>query len=100
MRYNATTDIVQLTTEKRRKATTIIPTVPQNINTDIYIRTNTPDRLDKLAVDFYGDQRLWWVIAAANGLGKGTLIVPADTEVRIPSSANAMNILINLNNSR
>lgn len=99
MRYNTTTNI-QLITEKRRKATTIIPSMPLNINTDIYIRTTSPDRLDKLAADFYNDQRFWWVIAAANGLGKGTMIVPADTELRIPSSANAMDILLNLNNSR
>jgi len=30
---------------------------------------------------------LWWVIAASNGLGKGTLIVPQNTTIRIPSKS-------------
>jgi len=99
MRYSTTSDIT-LITEKRRKSTTIFPVVPFNNTTDIYIKTNTPDRLDKLAVDFYGDQKMWWIIATANNLGKGTLIVPANTELRIPSAKNAMDILTTLNNSR
>jgi nucleoid-associated protein YgaU len=43
------------------------------------------DRLDVIAGRFYGDGRLWWVIAAASGIGwwlqvtPGTLIViPTD----------------------
>jgi len=68
---------------KRKKATTIFPNIPVNEN-DQFIITTTADRLDKLADIFYDDQNLWWVIAASNGLGKGTLIVPANTKLRIP----------------
>ena len=68
---------------KRKKATTIFPNIPVTEN-DQFIITTTADRLDKLADIFYDDQNLWWVIAASNGLGKGTLIVPANTKLRIP----------------
>lgn len=68
---------------KRKKATTIFPNIPVNEN-DQFIITTSADRLDKLADIFYDDQNLWWVIAASNGLGKGTLIVPANTKLRIP----------------
>ena len=67
----------------RRAETTIIPPVPATGN-DLYIRTVSMERLDKLALDFYDDATLWWVIAAANGLGKGTLVVPPNTRIRIP----------------
>jgi len=40
-------------------------------------------RLDKLAGMYYGDGRLWWVIAAASNIGWG-LQVPAGTNIRIP----------------
>ncbi len=63
---------------KRRRSTTIFPTIPATAN-DTFIITTSADRLDKLANTFYGDVSLWWVIAAANGLGKGTLVVPANT---------------------
>jgi len=99
MRYNTTSNI-QTASEKYRKATTIYPTMPINPSQDIYIRTTTIERLDKLAYTFYGDASLWWIIATANSLGKGTLIIPSNTRVRIPSSQNAKDILIDINLNR
>jgi len=99
MRYQTTSNI-QTASEKYRKSTTIYPTMPINPSQDIYIRTTTMDRLDKLAYDFYGDASMWWIIATANNLGKGTLIIPSNTRIRIPSSQNAQDILINLNQTR
>jgi hypothetical protein len=43
---------------------------------------------------------LWWVIAAANGLGKGTFVVPTNTTLRIPTKQNVINILIETNTTR
>lgn len=40
-------------------------------------------RLDHFAGEVYGDSSLWWVIAAASGIGWG-LQVPPGTIVRIP----------------
>lgn len=40
-------------------------------------------RLDQIAQDFYGDGRLWWVIAAASGIG-WWLQAPPGTRVSVP----------------
>lgn len=92
-----TTPIIQTETETRRIATTILPVPPINI-ADTYIQTTSPERLDILAQQFYGDVNLWWVIATANGLGKGSIVVPANIKLRIPS-ANNLNELINFKNT-
>jgi hypothetical protein len=97
-RYNTTAEIRD-NKDKRRRATTIIPVMPITTN-DIYIVTTGIERLDKLAQTFYDDVSLWWIIAAANGLGKGTLIIPENTNLRIPSKANAQDVIIQLNKSR
>ena len=41
-------------------------------------------RLDKIAGDFYGDGRLWWVIAAASDIG-WPMQVPPGTRLNIPT---------------
>jgi nucleoid-associated protein YgaU len=51
---------------------------------DTKILSQEGDRLDLLAKEFYGDERLWFVIAKANNLGKGSLDVPSGTVVIIP----------------
>ncbi len=96
MRY-VTTSIIKTTTEKRRYATTLLPVIPTSIN-DTYIQTTSIDRLDILAQKFYGDISWWWVIATANAIGKGTLIVPENTKLRIPAKTDIIN-LINQKNS-
>ena len=42
-------------------------------------------RLDQVAFKEYGDGRLWWVIAAASGIGWG-LQVPPGTIIKMPSN--------------
>ena len=97
-RYNSTSEIRDNKDIKRR-GTTILPVIPKSAN-DIYIVTTGLERLDKLAQTFYDDVSMWWIIAAANGLGKGSLIVPEGTNLRIPSSAGAQDIIIQTNRSR
>lgn len=46
-------------------------------------RMSTAQRLDTIAATRYGDDRLWWIIAAASGIG-WALQVPAGTIVRVP----------------
>jgi nucleoid-associated protein YgaU len=75
--------LIQTNSEKLRQQTIILPNVVGV--SDTYIQTITIERLDTLADRFYGDSTLWWVIAAANGIGKGTLRVPRGIKLRIPN---------------
>ena len=42
-------------------------------------------RLDHIADDYYGDARLWWIIAAASGIG-WWLQAPPNTRLVIPTN--------------
>lgn len=98
-RYSTST-IKQANSDTPRSiATTIIQAMPF-APTDIYIQTTSIERLDKLANTFYQDATMWWAIAAANGLGKGTFIVPADTKLRIPNIDNIQRYINDINGSR
>jgi hypothetical protein len=66
---------------------TIIPTYARDAR-DTYFYAREGDRLDLLANEFYSDVTLWWVIASANNLGKGTLTLPAGKLIRIPYNRN------------
>ena len=57
-----------------------------NIRTQ-YIILQEGDRLDTIAGRYYGDGRLWWVVAAASDIG-WWLQVPAGTRVLIPTDLN------------
>ena len=50
-------------------------------------------RLDVLAHKHYGDGRLWWVIAAASGIG-WWMQVPSGTRVVIPRDLNEVQAVI------
>ncbi|MDB4337639.1 hypothetical protein OAA09_01315 [bacterium] len=41
------------------------------------------ERLDHVAHKYYGSSQLWWIIAAASGIGWG-LQCPAGTYIKIP----------------
>jgi hypothetical protein len=73
--------------------------MPTSTN-DVYIQTTSTERLDKLALNFYQDATMWWVIAAANRLGKGTLIVPVNTTLRIPDKQIIQQVINQVNRSR
>lgn len=84
---------------KRRISSLIIPNIPRSSN-DIYIQTTSVERLDKLAAKFYQDATMWWAIGVANGLGKGTLIIPQNTRIRIPDKNIVQQVIIEINRSR
>ena len=67
---------------------------------DTYIYTRVGMRLDNLAFKYYGDAGLWWIIALANNLGKGTLIVPLKQQLRIPSGDTVTSITRLLNDKQ
>ncbi len=68
---------------------TLLPAIPRSPQ-DTYVISSVGDRLDLLAHKYYGNVAHWWVIAEANGLGKGTLEIPAGTQVRIPTNLNSI----------
>jgi nucleoid-associated protein YgaU len=45
------------------------------------------DRIDAIAGRYYGDGRLWWVIAAASNIG-WWMQVPPGTRIVIPTDIN------------
>ena len=96
-RYNTTTAI-RNKFGKQIAETTII-SMPFDAN-DIYIRTTSIERLDLLADIFYGDVSDWYKIASANDLGKGSLMVPVDTILRIPNISKLDDYITKLNNER
>ncbi len=72
----------------------VINSAVESGNLQIRERISTSaDRLDTLANEFYGDGRLWWVIAAASGIGWSPQ-VPAGTLLKIPVDINSISTLI------
>ena len=55
-------------------------------NSDMYFITQEGDRLDKLALQFYGDSNLWWYIGKVNHIK--TMNLEAGIRIRIPSTKN------------
>jgi hypothetical protein len=98
MRY-ATTNQLKTPSGKRRLETTIFPSVPLS-NNDTYIQIVTPERLDRLALNFYEEVAAWWIIAASNNIPRGTIIVPANTILRIPPKPDVMDLIRTANLTR
>jgi hypothetical protein len=63
----------------------IYPNIPFR-NDDIYVATETGDRLDTLANTFYGDSTLWWIIASANNIHDAVFGFDDGTVLRIPQN--------------
>ena len=73
------------TERKNRRYNTTRYSIPPKSSADKYICAREGDRLDNLANEFYEDPRLWWILAEANELGKGSMKVPPGKQIRIPS---------------
>jgi hypothetical protein len=63
----------------------IYPDIPLR-NDDVYVVTQTGDRLDLLAYEYYKDQSLWWIIASANNIHNAQLGIREGTILRIPQN--------------
>jgi hypothetical protein len=63
--------------------TTRYPRIPHRLS-DVFILTSEGDRLDIISFQFYGRSDYWWIVAIANNLGRGTLIVTGDQQIRVP----------------
>jgi hypothetical protein len=79
------TNRYKFTPEVEKKYQTVRYRIPIITDQDIYIFSRAGDRLDLLASEFYNDVRLWWIIAEANNLGKGSFNVAPGIQLRIPN---------------
>ena len=58
---------------------------------DIYAITQTGDRYDILANQYYKDPTLWWVISNANyGTEQNSYYPPIGFQIRIPSNVDGV----------
>lgn len=72
----------------------IYPDIPLR-DDDIYVASETGDRLDTLAYQYYKDSSLWWIIASANNIHNAPFGLTDGTILRIPQ--NYIEILNNFN---
>lgn len=72
----------------------IYPNIPPS-DRDLYVATETGDRLDTLAYQFYNNSSLWWIIASANNIHSAVFGLADGTIIRIPM--NIENIINNFN---
>ena len=70
----------------------IYPNIPLR-DDDVYVATETGDRLDTLAYQYYEDSSLWWIIASANNIHNAPFGLKDGTILRIPQ--NYIEILVN-----
>lgn len=63
----------------------IYPPIPTDAS-DIYLLTTAGDRMDVLSKKYYGSVGYWWVIAEANAVGKGSMVLHQDVYLRIPTN--------------
>ena len=54
--------------------------------------TKENERLDILAGQFYGDGRLWWILASASKVGFG-LQMPSNTHITIPNLEDVVKLI-------
>lgn len=66
-------------------STTVFPTIPPSVD-DVYIITESGDRLDKMAYEFYKDHSYWWILAEINNIPNDSLYPEVGIQMRIPSN--------------
>ena len=75
---------------KRIFTTVKYPNVPL-LPSDIYVYAEEGDRYDQLALSYYGDASLWWIISIANSnLPQNSYFLPLGVQVRIPQNIGAI----------
>lgn len=96
-RYAYTKTKQEKDTKKTHLETTIYPKVKPK-NNDIYVISEAGDRLDLLAHKYYGDTKMWWIIATANNLNDANFFIEPGRQIRIPTDVSGIiNDLSNIN---
>jgi hypothetical protein len=93
-RYSSVQIITTPEDPRRRYINVKYPPIVRG-NDDIYVYTTKGDRYDLLALNYYGDTSLWWVIARsnANNTIPDSLYPNVGEQIRIPSPLRISTIL-------
>lgn len=92
-RYSQITLVKSVQDQKRRYANVKYPQITLD-SQDIYVYTTQGDRYDSLALVFYKDSSLWWIINRANPSQDSASLYPAvGSQIRIPSPYKLSTIL-------
>lgn len=67
----------------------VYPEIPLS-SEDSYVICTLGDRMDLLALDFYGDTSFWWIIASANALPGDSLYLEPGLQLRIPADLSSI----------
>ena len=92
-RYRYATNLTTSNTKIQYLGSVIYPKIKAS-DDDMYIISDAGDRLDILALKYYNDQNLWWIIATANNLNEASYSITPGIQLRIP--ANVSRILNDL----
>jgi hypothetical protein len=92
-RYTYSKTLTKKDTKKMYLSSVIYPKIKAS-DDDMYIISDAGDRLDILALKYYNDQNLWWIIATANNLNEASYSITPGIQLRIP--ANVSRILNDL----
>jgi len=88
-RYQYTTQLTTDNTKRKYLSSVIYPKIKPTDN-DMYVISESTDRLDILASKYYGDKTYWWVISVANNLNNASLHIEPGIQLRIPSDLSTI----------
>jgi hypothetical protein len=78
--------IIKTVEDPRRRYTNIKYPLISSSPADIYVYTGQGDRYDTLALTYYSDTTLWWVISRANPSQPNDTLYPSvGAQIRIPA---------------
>jgi hypothetical protein len=85
---------------RRYYTNAIYPQIPEDED-DIYFIASAGDRYDKIALQYYNDSSLWWIIASSNNHQKASLYPTPGEQIRIPVNTQlALSLYEEINSSR
>ena len=93
-RYSGIPIITTPNNLKRRYINVKYPEITRDFS-DIYVYTTRGDRYDLLALSYYGNAQLWWIIARANVSTStpNSLFPNVGEQIRIPGPSRISTIL-------
>jgi len=93
-RYSPISIITTTEDPKRRYVRVKYPDIPRDFS-DIYVYTTQGDRYDLLALSYYNNSSLWWIIARANVdvTIMDSLYPNVGIQIRIPGPSRISSIL-------